>query len=76
MARASSFAFRGEELNPDGRIGEKLPWPTPARDHRDGNGYRLPGRGDATWKAPKGDFCYGEFILDTIDYFPSASPPS
>ena len=62
--------------SPDGRTGETLPWSTPARDHRDFNGRRLPGRGDATWKTPQGDFVYGEFNLDAIEYFPPAARPS
>jgi len=60
----------------DGRTGEKRPWSTPARGHRDFNGLRLPTRGDATWKTPQGDFVYGEFNLETVEYVPAAVTPA
>lgn len=62
--------------SPDGKTGEKLPWLTPMRDHRDFGGVRLPARGDATWKTPQGDFVYGEFHLDEIEYFPTSARPA
>jgi len=67
------FISEDRYFSPDGKTGEKLPWLTPMRDHRDFGGVRLPARGDATWKTPKGDFVYGEFNLDEIEYIPAAA---
>jgi hypothetical protein len=67
------FISEDRYFSSDGKTGEKLPWRTPLRDHRDFGGVRLPARGDATWKTPKGDFVYGEFNLDEIEYLPAAA---
>lgn len=54
----------------DGKTFQKLPWSTPMSGHRDYGGVRLPARGDATWTTPEGDFVYGEFTLDEVEYVP------
>jgi hypothetical protein len=36
--------------------------------HRDFGNIRLPGYGEATWETPDGDFVYGEFHLQEIEY--------
>jgi hypothetical protein len=56
----------------DGKTSQRLTWSTPVRGHRDFGGVRLPARVDATWKMPQGDFVYGEFNLDEIEYFGGA----
>jgi len=58
-------------LSTDGKTFRQLPWSTPMSDRRDFGGVRLPSRGLVTWKLPEGDFVYGEFLLDEIEYFPA-----
>lgn len=44
------------------------PWETPVSDYREINGYRLPSKAKMIYKRPEGDFCYGEFELESMDY--------
>ncbi|MCO6487370.1 MAG: hypothetical protein J5I98_03080 [Phaeodactylibacter sp.] len=41
---------------------------TPARDYREFNGYRLLSSGDAVWHYPDGEFVYGKFNLESVEY--------
>ncbi len=66
------FVSEDRFLSSDGKTFQKLPWSTPMRGRREFGGVRLPARGDATWKTAQGDFVYGEFNLEEIEYFPAA----
>ncbi len=68
------FISEDRYFSADGIGGEKLPWLTPIRGHREFGAARLPERGDATWRMATGDFVYGEFHLDEVEYFPAAAP--
>lgn len=70
------FISEDRYFSADGKTVEKLPWRTPLHDPRDFGGVRLPARGDATWRTPKGDFVYGEFTLDEVAYFPPGDRPA
>jgi len=66
------FVSEDRSYSADGKTFRRLAWSTPLRGHRDFAGVRLPERGDAIWRTPEGDFVYGEFNLDELEYFPSA----
>ncbi|MBK8482410.1 MAG: hypothetical protein IPL40_14795 [Proteobacteria bacterium] len=67
-----NFVSEDRFYSADGKSFSRLPWSTPLRDHRDFAGVRIPARGDAVWKTPAGDFVYGEFHLDELEYFSAA----
>lgn len=44
------------------------PWETPVTEYKEINGYRLPSKAELIYKRPEGDFGYGEFTLESIEY--------
>lgn len=46
----------------------RLRWSTPVRDYRNINGVNVPTYGETVWHYPDGEFCYGRFHLDKIEY--------
>lgn len=63
-----NFASPDRYYSPDGKTTERWPWFTPMGQHRDFGDIRLPAYGEATWETPDGDFVYGEFHLQEIEY--------
>jgi hypothetical protein len=49
---------------------------TPVRDYKEINGYRLPTYGEAVWHYPDGDFSYGKFHLQDLEYNMFDSKPN
>ncbi len=47
---------------------DKIPFSTPIGDYREMNGRLLPAYGEAIWHYPEGDFTYGRFYIDRVDY--------
>ncbi len=64
----ADFVSHDRFLSADGKTYRRLPWSTPVRDFRDFGGGRLPAHGDAVWRAPEGDFVYGRFDLQSVEY--------
>ncbi len=71
------FNEKGELVNfiSDNRFAQQddgtmktLCWSTPLKNYANYNGYRLAGYADAIYAYPEGDFCYGQFIMKTIEY--------
>jgi hypothetical protein len=58
----------GDRYQSDGKTHRLLPWSTPLGDFRDFGGVRLPGEGEARWQEPRGEWTYGRFLLQRIDY--------
>lgn len=54
--------------SPDGKSFTRLRFSTPVRDYRDFGGMYLAAHGDARWRLPEGEFTYGEFNLQQIEY--------
>jgi hypothetical protein len=54
--------------SPDGKTFTRLRFSTPVRDYRDFGPVRLPAHGEARWLLPDGEFTYGEFDLQSVDY--------
>ncbi len=46
----------------------KVPFSTPIKKYGIINGYKLPIVADATWHFPEGDFVYGQFYLQNVEY--------
>jgi hypothetical protein len=69
------FVSPDRSRSEDGAAFEHLPWSTPLRDYRDFGGVRLAGHGDVTWLDPRGDFTYGRFDLDSVEYNVPPRPP-
>lgn len=66
----ANFISNDRYFNSDGKTNIPLPWSTPVSSYKDYGSAHLPSRGDATWHRPEGEFVYGEFLLQEIDYFP------
>jgi|688.fasta_scaffold04448_19 hypothetical protein len=63
-----NFSSPDRYFSSDGKTTERWPWFTPMGQHRDFGNIRLPAYGEATWETPDGDFVYGEFHLQEIEY--------
>jgi hypothetical protein len=55
-------------LGADGVTLHAQRWSTPLSAYRAFGPYRLASRGEARYRAPEGDYTYGEFELDGIEY--------
>lgn len=71
------FNERGELINfisndrfetKDGKIYKNYQWSTPVFGFKEFNGFRLGMGGQAIYKHPVGEFCYGEFTIKNIEY--------
>ena len=47
---------------------KQYPFLTPVKDYKNINGYNLPSYGEAIWRYPDGDFCYGKFNIKEVEY--------
>jgi hypothetical protein len=63
-----NFVSHDRLQSTDGKTFRSLSWSTPVRTRRDFDGYRLPAVAEVVWNAPEGDFVYGRFVLETIEY--------
>ena len=54
--------------SPDGKTFTRLRFSTPVRDYRDFGPARLGAHGEARWMLPDGEFTYGEFNLQEVQY--------
>jgi uncharacterized protein DUF6544 len=52
----------------DGKTFTRLRFSTPVRDYRSFGSVRLPAHGEARWLLPEGEFTYGEFELQNVEY--------
>ena len=52
----------------EGKEYRSYPWYTPISAYREINGHYLPAKAELIYKRPDGDFCYGEFALEEIEY--------
>ena len=52
----------------DGKSFTRLRFSTPVRDYRDFGAARLAAHGEARWLLPEGEFTYGEFDLQSVEY--------
>jgi hypothetical protein len=46
----------------------RIPWSTPLKDYVEVNGYKVPGYAETIYSYPEGDFCYGTFSLENVEY--------
>lgn len=54
--------------SPDGKTFKPWRFSTPVRDYRSFGPYRLPGRGEARWHPPNGEYVYAEFDILDVEY--------
>ena len=57
-----------DRFETDGKSYKSYPWSTPVTGYRDINGYRLPAGARLIYSRPDGEFCYGEFQLEELQY--------
>ncbi len=63
-----NFVSNDRFLSADGKTYKSYPWSTPARDYKDFGGRKVPGYGEAIWHMPEGEYCYGKFNLQMVEY--------
>jgi len=63
-----NFSSDDRAASVDGEHFEYHTWTTPLADYRDFNGRRLASYGEAIWHQPGGEYCYGKFTVQQIDY--------
>lgn len=77
VAAVVSFADSGALVNfvsddrfmtSDGKSYQQLRWSTPVEDWREFDGRKLPARGETIWTLPGGEFAYGRFELQAVEY--------
>jgi hypothetical protein len=63
-----NFVSNDRFLSADGKTYMSYPWSTPVRDYREVEGRRVPTYGETVWLTPQGEFSYGKFNLERIEY--------
>ena len=63
-----NFVSNDRYLSEDGKTYTKYPWATPIRGYRDAGGRRVPAHADVVWRLPSGNFTYGRFDVQSIEY--------
>jgi hypothetical protein len=63
-----NFVSNDRFMSADGKTYKNFPWSTPARDYKDFGGRKVPGYGEAIWHMPEGEYCYGKFNLQMVEY--------
>jgi hypothetical protein len=63
-----NFISNDRFMSADGKTYKNFPWSTPARDYKDFGGRKVPGYGEAIWHMPEGEYCYGKFNLQMVEY--------
>jgi hypothetical protein len=75
----ASFSSRDRYQSADGKTYTQYPWVTPVLEYGCFGGQRVVRRAEAIWKEPGGDYVYGRFLLEAIEYNLAASarqPPT
>lgn len=52
----------------DGRVYKKYRWSTPLKNYREFAGTKIASYGEASWQMPNGEFVYGKFIIQDLEY--------
>lgn len=52
----------------DGKEYRNYPWSTPVDEYKEMNGCKVPSVAKAIYHHPEGEFCYAEFIIESIEY--------
>lgn len=63
-----NFSSEDRAASVDGEHFENYTWTTPLADYRDFNGRRIASYGEAIWHKPGGEYCYGKFTVQQVDY--------
>lgn len=63
-----NFISNDRYMSSDGKTYLNFPWSTPATNYKDFNGRIVPAYGEAIWHMPEGDYVYGKFNLQSVEY--------
>ena len=63
-----NFVSDDRSMTADGKTYAQLRWSTPVDDWRDFDGRKLPARGETIWTLPGGEFAYGRFEIQAVQY--------
>ena len=64
------FVSNDRFMSADGKTFESYPWSTPVSGYEEHNGCVLPASAETVWRMPGGDFIYGRFHLEEVEYNP------
>jgi hypothetical protein len=62
------FTSNDRFLSEDGKTYLNYPWTTPVRDYKEYAGRKIASYGEAIWRTPARDYCYGKFSLSELAY--------
>jgi hypothetical protein len=68
LGQLVNFYSDDRYMSSDGKRYERYRWSTPLRDYRDFGGTNLASHGDAAWALPTGEYVYGRFDLESVQY--------
>ncbi len=63
-----NFISSDRYLSEDGKTYTSYVWETPLSNYKDFEDRRIASYGEAIWKMPEGDFCYGKFNLQEVKF--------
>jgi hypothetical protein len=63
-----NFSSKDRFESPDGKVYQIWEWTTPLKRYKIYNGRRIASNGKAIWHKPEGEFVYGEYDLQDIEY--------
>jgi hypothetical protein len=63
-----NFVSEDRSQTVDGKTYQQLRWSTPVSDWREFDGRKLPVKGETIWTLPGGDYTYGRFEIQDVQY--------
>ncbi len=63
-----NFISSDRFMSSDGKTYLSYPWSTPVFNYKDFNGRKVPSYGETIWHMPEGDYVYGKFNLNSVEY--------
>lgn len=62
----TNFVTEDRYMTTSGNSYQKVKWSTPVKEYKEFNGLRLPGKAEAIWHLPEGDYCYAKFDVKNV----------
>jgi hypothetical protein len=63
-----NFISDDRYMSADGKTYNNYRWSTPVKEYKEINGIKVLSYGEAIWQRPEGEFCYGKFKLQEIEF--------
>lgn len=63
-----NFTSDDRYLSEDGNVYKKFRWSTPMKNYKELGGIKIASYGEASWQTPDGEFVYGKFNIQDVEY--------